>query len=142
MRTLTIIMFTLLAMPATAQVFKCNVGGKVVFSDIPCEAGAKEHDVRPATGDYNAADAKRRRAETRRAEAIVNTAESERQLNRDLAAIDHDSKKRAEQRRCDNMRRERERQEKLSKEFVYRKNIDRAEQRVKELESREFFECR
>jgi hypothetical protein len=35
---------------AHAQVYKCKVDGKAVFSDQPCAADAKAIDVRPASG--------------------------------------------------------------------------------------------
>jgi uncharacterized small protein (DUF1192 family) len=35
---------------AQAQIYKCTVAGKTVFSDQPCDADAKPLDVRPASG--------------------------------------------------------------------------------------------
>lgn len=35
---------------AHADVYRCKSGGKVVFSDLPCESGAKPINVRPAGG--------------------------------------------------------------------------------------------
>lgn len=40
----------LLATSAHAQVYKCRIGGQMVFSDQPCAADAKPIDVRPASG--------------------------------------------------------------------------------------------
>lgn len=37
------------AIPAHAEMYKCNEGGKTVYSDQPC-AGAQKIDVRPASG--------------------------------------------------------------------------------------------
>jgi len=39
-----------LASGAQAQVYKCKIDGKTVFSDQPCSADAKPIDVRPAMG--------------------------------------------------------------------------------------------
>lgn len=42
---------TALTTPAAqAQIYKCTVAGKTVFSDQPCDADAKPLDVRPASG--------------------------------------------------------------------------------------------
>ncbi len=40
----------LVATSAHAQVYKCRVDGKTVFSDQPCAVDAKPIDVRPASG--------------------------------------------------------------------------------------------
>lgn len=39
-----------IALPAQAQVFKCQEGGKTVFSDRPCHANAAPLPVTPAVG--------------------------------------------------------------------------------------------
>jgi hypothetical protein len=39
-----------LASGVQAQVYKCKIDGKTVFSDQPCAADAKPMDVRPAAG--------------------------------------------------------------------------------------------
>jgi hypothetical protein len=51
MKRLMILAAMFAASVAQAQVYKCNEGGTVVFSDVPCAAGkGKEVSVRPATG--------------------------------------------------------------------------------------------
>lgn len=47
----------LLATSAHAQVYKCRIGGQMVFSDQPCAADAKPIDVRPASGPAGAVSA-------------------------------------------------------------------------------------
>lgn len=49
MRRLMILAALLAASAAQAQVYKCQEGGKTVFSDVPCGAG-REINVRPASG--------------------------------------------------------------------------------------------
>lgn len=46
-----LLLFGFIASPALSQVYKCTEGGKVVFSDYPCQrTDAKMIDVRPAAG--------------------------------------------------------------------------------------------
>lgn len=46
-----IVCLAFVALPAGAQVFKCTEGGRIVFSDYPCQrTDNKTIDVRPATG--------------------------------------------------------------------------------------------
>lgn len=142
MRRVLFVVAALAISPASAQVFRCDVGGRTVFSDIPCEPGAKTHAVRPASGASNAEDAARRIEETRQAKSRFEREDRERKLNSDLAAIERESERRAEALRCDRLREDRKRAERLSKEYRYKKNIERAEAEAKELESREFFDCR
>lgn len=95
MRPLFIALAALLVQsPAHAQVYKCTVDGKTVFSGTPCVANDTPLDLRPATGhapavarklreqereqrrlvaeqQQAAAEAKARTTETRRAEAIA-----------------------------------------------------------------------
>lgn len=51
MRKALMLMAILVSPAGYAQVYKCNEGGRVVFSDYPCQrADAKTIDVRPAAG--------------------------------------------------------------------------------------------
>ena len=50
-RSLLVTTLIAAALPVQAQVFKCQEGGKTVFSDRPCGAGARVIDATPATGD-------------------------------------------------------------------------------------------
>lgn len=57
---------TAIALPAQAQVYKCQEGGKAVFSDKPCGVGAKVIDATPAAGEgdpseYNSSAARLQR---------------------------------------------------------------------------------
>lgn len=46
-----LLLFGFIASPALSQVYKCTEGGRVVFSDYPCQrTDAKMIDVRPAAG--------------------------------------------------------------------------------------------
>lgn len=40
----------IMATPAIAQVYKCQVGGKTVFTDQPCDDNAKPLTIRPGAG--------------------------------------------------------------------------------------------
>lgn len=76
-----VVAFMVVAAPALGQVYKCTEGGKVVFSDYPCQrTGSRMIDVLPATGgpvnrssEYWEAQEKAQRefedAERRKAEA-------------------------------------------------------------------------
>lgn len=75
-------LFTLLAVvavPAWGQVYKCNEGGRVVFSDTPCmKADGAAIDVRPAAGgpinrssEYWAEQDRRAKVEAERQEAEI-----------------------------------------------------------------------
>lgn len=55
MKALIALVATLLATATQAQVYKCEVGGKKVFSDKPCAVDAQPIQVRPATGSTQAA---------------------------------------------------------------------------------------
>lgn len=48
--TLVTLATLLVATTGHAQVYKCRIDGKTVFSDQPCAADAKPIDVRPASG--------------------------------------------------------------------------------------------
>ena len=56
------------SMPVGAQVFKCQEGGKTVYSQTPCGAAATVIDARPAAGagDPEAAARTRERVDERR----------------------------------------------------------------------------
>jgi len=45
-----IVALALLSTTASAEVYKCRIDGKTVFSDRPCSADATKIDVRPAAG--------------------------------------------------------------------------------------------
>ena len=49
-RALLMLAALLVATSAHAQVYKCRIGGQMVFSDQPCAADAKPIEVRPASG--------------------------------------------------------------------------------------------
>ena len=50
-RLCVILVLALFAVPAFSQVYKCTEGGRIVFSDYPCQrTDAKMIDVRPAAG--------------------------------------------------------------------------------------------
>lgn len=84
-----ILLLAFAAMPAVAQVYKCTEGGKVVFSDYPCQrTDSKMIDVRPAAGgpvnrstEYWAEQERRARIDAER-----NEAEIQREADRRLRA--------------------------------------------------------
>lgn len=61
-------MFLLVLLPAGAAVYRCEVGGKPVFTDQPCAAGARPHALEPLNTLPAAADADLAKAHDTRAE--------------------------------------------------------------------------
>jgi hypothetical protein len=55
-RKLLFILLVTAALPSQAQVYKCQEGGRTVFSGTPCGNGAKVIDATPATGDGDPSD--------------------------------------------------------------------------------------
>lgn len=51
---------------ASAQVYRCTIDGKVVFSGTPCALGAEPITVTPASGAGNRDDAVRAQTQARR----------------------------------------------------------------------------
>lgn len=61
-------MFLILALPAGAAVYRGGVGGKPVFTDQPCAAGAGPHAMEPLNALPAADDADPAKAHDARAE--------------------------------------------------------------------------
>lgn len=128
-------------LPAHAQVFKCQEGGKTVFSDRPCGASAAAVDVKPASGEYNAVDGMRARSRALDGEEELLRMDAERARNRSAATIDSEISRKAGSERCAQVRKEKAKAQYWAKEFKHPDNIKREQEKVKELTSREFFDC-
>lgn len=97
MRPLFIALAALLVQsPAHAQVYKCTVDGKTVFSGTPCAYGDKPLDLHPALG--NDAETMRRKREEQRRKQEEQRREEEARRAQEAAL------KRAEQRELERQR--------------------------------------
>lgn len=130
------------ALPAQAQVYKCQDGGKTVFSDRPCSADARAVDVRPARGEFDAkaaAELDRQRAQRIRIDAAT-------QKYRDMA---EERRERAQARasspaapdRCAELRRKHAEAKRWEKEFRHPDNIARERNKAKQASEDSFFDC-
>lgn len=128
-------------LPAHAQVYKCQEGGKTVFSDTPCRADAVPMDVKPATGDYDPVDGMRAQSRTLNDQAELMRIDNERAANRRAAAIDYERGRKSESERCYQIRKGKAEAQYWAKEFRHPDNVRREQEKAKYLGEREFFEC-
>ena len=49
-------MLAVVAVPASAEIYRCSDGETIVFSDVPCSASAKVHDTGQRVSVVNSAD--------------------------------------------------------------------------------------
>lgn len=140
-RVIVFVATMLVVASAQAQVFKCQEGGKTVFSDRPCGANASAVDVKPATGEYNALDGMRARSRALDGEEELLRLDAERARQRSAAAIDSEMSRKSGSERCAQVRKEKAKAQYWAKEFKHPDNIKREQEKVKELTSREFFDC-
>lgn len=49
-QSIALLTFALLCHPALAEVYRCESGGKTVYSDAPCQGSGKKIDATPAAG--------------------------------------------------------------------------------------------
>lgn len=101
---------TVLCVPAAAQVYKCQEGGRTVITDRPCYAEAKPIEVRPAAGpgdtsSYNSsAERTRRDVEyARDLERREDAREARREISRDYDRRIEEINERFDKRRCDDL---------------------------------------
>ncbi|NLF53705.1 MAG: DUF4124 domain-containing protein [Thauera phenolivorans] len=92
------------AASANAQVFRCEAGGRTVFSDRRCDADAVAVDPRPAAGDFDRAAAAARDAQTSRIRAGLEADEAERRAAREAAEASREAERGAQARRCSELR--------------------------------------
>lgn len=129
------------ALPAHAQVFKCQEGGKTVFSDRPCHAEAQPLKLKPAGGEYDDDAAEAARERSRNEREMVSNIERQRDTDRRLAAAEHERKRRLEAERCAKLRRDHEEAASRAKAFRYPENIRREQEKAKQAASDSFFQC-
>jgi hypothetical protein len=73
----------LFALPSMAQtVYKCDNGGRISYSQIPCAAHAARIDTRPAAGAYDAAEGARARLHAVESQARLRDVEARREAQR------------------------------------------------------------
>jgi hypothetical protein len=73
----------LFALPSMAQtVYKCDNGGRISYSQIPCAADAARLDTRPAAGAYDAAESARARLHAAESQARLRDVEARREAQR------------------------------------------------------------
>ncbi|QDF95175.1 hypothetical protein CJ010_00715 [Azoarcus sp. DD4] len=128
------------ALPAHAQVFKCQEGGKTVFSDRPCHAEAKPLDVKPAAGAYDPAAAAVLEQQTARrleAQAAAQKYRDKAEERREMAR----AKEAAEPDECARLRQQHADAKRWSKEFHHPENIRREQEKAKKAASDSFFKC-
>lgn len=130
---------TSIALPAQAQVYKCQEGGKTVFADRPCNAEAKALDVRPARGEFDpkaAAELERQRVQRMEIHAAT-------QKYRDMA---EERRERARAQpaapdRCAELRKKHAEAKRWEKEFRHPDNIARERNKAKQASEESFFDC-
>lgn len=140
----------LLCVPQVAaqSIYKCEQGGRVVYSQIPCAPDADALDARPATGARDDAAAARARTRTLEGQREVTRIESQREAQRSEAAMARErARNRAEDERrarCDQILRERLRAERRSQEFDDNDSTRREAQRARarDLSAAEYLECK
>lgn len=111
LRAILLAVVSAVCLPAHAQVYKCQEGGKTVFSDRPCGAGAKVIDASPATGEgdrseYNSSAARLQRNTEylREKEQREDAARAQRYAEEDRAKRLAEIDRRQQVRRCNDIR--------------------------------------
>lgn len=141
-RTALSVLALLACAPASAQVYKCTIDGRAVFSGSPCAIDAKPITVNPASGPGNYDDALRARNQARRDARAARDIEQQRSAARALRSRTHGGIGPAEKSdRCKEIERERASAEKWSQEYTHPDNIKREQGKLKHYEQRDFFEC-
>ena len=138
----TLIVAALIFSTAThAQVFKCQEGGKTVFSDKPCHADSAPVNVKPASGEYNEGDGSRARSRALDEQVELMRIDAERAANRRSAVIMSEARRKSESERCYQIRKDKAEALHWASQFRHPANIQREQEKAKHLEQREFFEC-
>lgn len=130
-----------ITLPVQAQIFKCQEGGKTVFSDKPCHADSAPVNVKPASGEYNEGDGSRARSRALDEQAELMRIDNERAANRRSAVIMSESRRKSESERCYQIRKDKAEALHWASQFRHPANIQREQEKAKHLEQREFFEC-
>ena len=138
----TVIAMLLVPVAAYAQVFKCQEGGRTVYSQEPCSPRAEVIDATPATGGYDASAAADRRAQNARIGLQNNLTDLERDTNRRIGDLQRRSDQSSKQAKCDQLRSRKERAEYWSKEFKHPDNVNREQEAAKKAGSDLWWECR
>lgn len=128
--------------PVAAEVYKCQEGGKTVYSQMPCASDAKPMDLkvdRPSDADRLRAKAQSRRERAFNAEVDRERAEGEAR-NRE-AADEIQAGKDAKAKKCADYKSELARLEGTKDKWISPALRQRDHDRVSELKSALFSEC-
>lgn len=92
----------LLASPAHAQLYRCQKGGGIVYSETPCAPNAVKKELDGQAPPPEEAEAARRRALTERGEVrAIERREAVEQAERGRASAQADAARAEKKRRCD-----------------------------------------
>lgn len=144
MRAAIVGVFMLASVPAPllAQVYKCEDGGRVVFSDRPCAVDAEPVDASPASGAYRRSEAAARRAEAEAAMRRFEREDSARAEARAARAQQADRERAALRKRCEELRSQRDHARYWEGEYQYPGNIARERQKAEDAQRALWWECR
>lgn len=127
---------------AHAEMYKCQDGGRIVFSDTPCSVDAERVQVRPATGQYDPGAGARARLETTETLSRFAAEDAARRTAREQAFAARAAERAAKQDRCAEMRENKTEAEYWAREYRHPDNIRREKEKAKNLEDRLWWECR
>lgn len=127
---------------AQAQVYKCQEGGRTVFSDTPCSLDAERVQVRPATGEYDPEAGARVRQETAETLSRFAAEDAARQAAREESVVRRAAERAAGQDRCIELRKKKNDAEYWANEFRHPDNIRREQQKAKHWKDRLWWECK
>lgn len=142
MRTMIVAVALAAALPVHAQVYKCQEGGKTVFSDIPCATNARQIDARPATGAYNPEEGERARLNTEASSARLAAEEARRMAAREAALAELEASRASEQDQCASIRAKKQDAEHWAREFRHPDNIRREQAKADYWKDRLWWECK
>lgn len=128
--------------PSFAQVYRCTIDGRTVFSGTPCAIDAEQINVRPSSGPGSRDDALRARLRALQDARTVREIEYRRAAERTARSITPGGIGGSDKSdRCKEIARERSKAERLSQAYVVPDNIRREQEKLKHYEQRDFFEC-
>ena len=141
MRPILFIALLFASSTAFAQVFKCSVDGRTVFSDRPCSADSAPIDLRPAMGQYDRDAAREAETRTSRERARVSEIETERRVSQNRVQAEIEAKRQAELDRCAKIGKDKADAETRAARFHHPDQIKREREKAKHLATRQFFDC-
>ncbi|MFO1404667.1 MAG: DUF4124 domain-containing protein [Azonexus sp.] len=139
---LVAIALVVLALPAHAQLYRCQKGGTIVFSESPCAPNAVRKELDGQAPPAAEAEAARQRALAERGEVrAIERREAAERAVKEVYAAQADAERAAKKRRCDQYLARAEDAKRMKEVYVTDRYRNAEDARRKAAEDAHFSEC-